>query len=80
MSAAHDPPGNPTNRLVWGTDPAPLSNTPPNSSFGQNPHDTVVQESNLARKQIADFINTNGKVTNPCGTNPCYAAGWNGFP
>jgi hypothetical protein len=74
------PPGNPINKTVWGTDPAPLGNTAPNSSFGQNPHDTVVEESNLARKQIADFINTNGKVTNPCGANPCYAAGWNGFP
>jgi hypothetical protein len=75
-----DPPGHPANKTVWGTDPAPLANIAPNSSFGQNPHDTVVEESNLARKQIADFIKTNGKVTNPCGANPCYAAGWNGFP
>lgn len=74
------PPGNPAGRSVWGTDPAPLANLAPNSSFGQNPHDTVVQESNLARKLIADFISTNGKVTNPCGADPCYAAGWNGFP
>ncbi len=77
--------GNPINNTVngvptWGTDPAPLGNTAPNNSFGQNPHDTVIQESNLARKQIADFIDTGGKVTNPCGANPCYAAGWNGFP
>jgi hypothetical protein len=75
-----DPPGNPPGNGIWGTDPAPLGNIAPNSSFGQNPHDTVVEESSLARKQIADFINTNGKVTNPCGANPCYAAGWNGFP
>jgi hypothetical protein len=75
-----DPPGTPINKSVWGTNPAPLANTAPNNTFGQNPHDTVVEESNLARKQIADFINTNGKVTNPCGANPCYAAGWNGFP
>jgi hypothetical protein len=75
-----DPPGNPPGNGIWGTDPAPLANLAPDSSFGQNPHDTVVEESNLARKQIADFINTNGKVTNPCGANPCYAAGWNGFP
>jgi hypothetical protein len=75
-----DPPGTPINQSVWGTNPAPLANTAPNNTFGQNPHDTVVEESSLARKQIADFINTNGKVTNPCGANPCYAAGWNGFP
>lgn len=74
------PPGTPINKTVWGTDPAPLANIAPNSSFGQNPHDTVVEQSNLARKQIADFIKTNGKVTNPCGADPCYAAGWNGFP
>jgi hypothetical protein len=74
------PTGNPPGNSIWGTDPAPLANTAPNGSFGQNPHDTVVEESNLARKQIADFIDTNGKVTNPCGANPCYAAGWNGFP
>ncbi|MEX0620457.1 MAG: hypothetical protein WD181_02655 [Solirubrobacterales bacterium] len=80
-----DPPGTPIGNTVngfptWGTNPAPLANIPPSRSFGQNPHDTVVQESNLARKLIADFINTNGKVTNPCGAGPCYAAGWNGFP
>ncbi len=75
-----NPPGNPPSKTIWGTDPAPLANTAPNNSFGQNPHDTVIEESPLARKQIADFIDTNGKVTNPCGPNPCYAAGWNGFP
>ena len=74
------PPGNPISKSVWGTDPAPLANTAPNGTFGQDPHDAVVEESPLARKQIADFIDTGGKVTNPCGINPCYAAGWNGFP
>jgi len=74
------PTGNPISNSVWGTDPAPLANIGPNGTFGQDPHDAVVEQSPLARKQIADFINTNGKVTNPCGANPCYAAGWNGFP
>jgi len=74
------PTGNPPGDSLWGTDPAPLTNTAPNNSFGQNPHDTVIEESPLARKQIADFLKVNGKVTNPCGLNPCYAAGWMGFP
>ena len=75
-----NPPGNPPGDSLWGTDPAPLTNTAPNDTFGQNPHDTVIEESPLARKQIADFLEINGKVTNPCGANPCYAAGWMGFP
>jgi len=63
-----------------GTNPPPLVNLPPADDAGVDPHDTVINASPLIRKQIADFISTNGKVTNPCGANPCYAAGWNGFP
>lgn len=66
---------------VLGTDPPPITNTPPpGDAAGVDPHDTVVNNSPLARAQIANFIKTNGKITNPCGSNPCYAAGWNGFP
>lgn len=66
---------------VLGTDPPPITNTPPpGDAAGVDPHDTVVNSSPLARAQIAAFIDTNGKITNPCGSNPCYAAGWNGFP
>ena len=64
----------------FGTLPPPLTNTPPPEDSGVDPHDTVIRNSPLIRKQIADFISTNGKVTNPCGANPCYAAGWNGYP
>ncbi len=64
----------------FGTDPAPLTNTAPPPTSGVDPHDTVIRSSPLIRKQIADFLKTDGKVTNPCGPNPCYAAGWNGFP
>ncbi|HTU15469.1 MAG TPA: hypothetical protein VMF31_09740 [Solirubrobacterales bacterium] len=64
----------------FGTLPPPITNTPPPDDSGVDPHDTVIRNSPLIRKQIADFITTNGKVTNPCGANPCYAAGWNGFP
>jgi len=65
---------------ILGTDPPPNGNIPPPSSSGADPHDTVINASPLIRKQIADFLTTGGKVTNPCGLNPCYAAGWNGFP
>lgn len=64
----------------FGTLPAPITNTPPPEGSGVDPHDTVIRNSPLIRKQIADFLKTDGKVTNPCGANPCYAAGWNGFP
>jgi hypothetical protein len=67
-----------------GTDPAPLTNTWPDDSFGVDPHDTVIEQSPLARKHIADFIKVDGKITNPaepaCGSHPCYAAGYKGAP
>ena len=69
---------------VLGTDPAPLTNTAPDDSFGFDPHDTVIEESPFARAQIASFIDVGGKITNPpdpaCGDHPCYAAGWQGAP
>lgn len=65
---------------LHGTDPPPITNTAPNDSFGIDPHDTVIRASNLIRAQIADFLKVNGKITDPCGLTPCYAAGWNGFP
>ncbi len=74
---------------LYGTDPAPIGNTPPTTSksdgdgsdgYGIDPHDTVIRSSPLIRKQIADFLKTNGKITDPCGTAPCAAAGWNGMP
>jgi hypothetical protein len=65
---------------ILGTDPPPNGNIPPPRSSGVDPHDTVINASPLIRKQIADFMKPGGTVTNPCGLNPCYAAGWNGFP
>ena len=65
---------------VFGTDPPPIGNIPPAGDFGVDPHDTVINQSPLIRKQIADFLTTNGKITDPCEGGPCYAAGWNGFP
>ena len=32
------------------------------------------------RAQIAAFISPQGKITDPCGSAPCYAAGWTGPP
>jgi len=77
------------NMKLFGTDPAPLTNTPPTTgnsntplgtTSGIDPHDTVIRSSPIIRKQIADFLKTDGKVTNPCGLNPCYAAQWKGMP
>lgn len=68
----------------YGTDPAPLTNTWPDDSYGVDPHDTVIEESPLIRKQIADFLKVNGRITIPaepaCGNHPCYAAGYMGAP
>jgi hypothetical protein len=40
----------------------------------------VIDESPLIREQIANFLKPNGKITDPCGPTPCYAAGWMGMP
>ncbi|MFN8150748.1 MAG: hypothetical protein U0R24_06425 [Solirubrobacterales bacterium] len=66
---------------VLGTDPPPITNTPPpGDAAGVDPHDTVVNTSPQARAQIAAFIDTPGAITNPCAAKPCYAAGWTGYP
>jgi hypothetical protein len=65
---------------VLGTDPAPITNTAPNDSFGVDPHDTVINTSALIRHQIAEFLKPSGQIVDPCGTDPCYAAGWAGPP
>ncbi len=61
-----------------GTDPPPINNTSPNNTFGVDPHDTVIRQTPAVRTQIADFLKVNGKITDPCGPKPCYAAGWTG--
>jgi hypothetical protein len=63
-----------------GTDPAPITNTSPNDSFGVDPHDTVINTSPLIRHQIAEFLKPAGQIIDPCGPDPCYAAGWTGPP
>ena len=65
---------------TFGTDPPPITNMAPNDSFGVDPHDTVIDESPLIRAQIANFLKPDGKITDPCGPTPCYAAGWMGMP
>ena len=65
---------------VLGTDPPPNGNTAPDDSYGVDPHDTVIEYSPLIRHQIAEFIKPGGAITDPCGANPCYAAGYNGSP
>lgn len=63
---------------ILGTDPAPLTNTAPDDSFGLDPHDRVIRNTPAIRQQIAEFLDTNGKITDPCGANPCYEANWDG--
>jgi hypothetical protein len=63
-----------------GTDPAPIANTAPDDTFGVDPHDTVINTSPLIRHQIAEFLKPNGQIIDPCGADPCYAAGWTGPP
>jgi hypothetical protein len=65
---------------ILGTDPAPITNTAPNDSFGVDPHDTVINTSALIRHQIAEFLKPAGQIIDPCGPDPCYAAGWLGPP
>ncbi|MFN8162052.1 MAG: hypothetical protein U0R52_13510 [Solirubrobacterales bacterium] len=65
---------------TYGTDPAPITNTSPDDSFGVDPHDTVIDETPIVRAQIAEFLKVGGKVVDPCGPMACYAAGWTGPP
>jgi hypothetical protein len=63
-----------------GTDPAPITNTAPDDSFGVDPHDTVINTSPEIRHQIAEFMKPDGQIVDVCGPDPCYAAGWTGPP
>ena len=63
---------------LLGTDPPPITNTAPDDSFGVDPHDTVIRQTPIIRAQIAEFLQTDGTITDPCGADPCYAAGWTG--
>ena len=63
---------------ILGTDPPPLTNTAPNDSFGLDPHDRVIRNTPAIRAQIANFIDENGTITDPCGASPCYEANWDG--
>jgi hypothetical protein len=63
-----------------GTDPAPITNTAPDDSFGVDPHDTVINTSPDIRHQIAEFLKPDGQIVDVCGSDPCYAAGWTGPP
>jgi hypothetical protein len=63
---------------LFGTDPPPITNTAPDDSYGVDPHDTVIRQTPETRAQIAAFIQEDGKIIDPCGPGPCYAAGWTG--
>ncbi len=38
----------------------------------------MIRQTPEVRAQIANFIKQGGKITDPCGADPCYAAGWTG--
>jgi hypothetical protein len=40
----------------------------------------VINTSADLRHQIAEFLLPNGQIIDPCGPDPCYAAGWAGPP
>ncbi len=63
---------------ILGTDPPPLTNTSPDDSFGLDPHDRVIRNTPAIRRQIAEFLDTGGRITDPCGASPCYEANWDG--
>jgi hypothetical protein len=63
---------------ILGTEPPPLTNTAPDDSFGLDPHDRVIRNTPAIRQQIAEFLDTDGKITDPCGASPCYEANWDG--
>lgn len=65
----------PTRPGPAGTDPPPLSNLPNRS--GVDPHSAVWSVPAM-RQATSDFLQVNGKVTDPCGPDPCYAGGWTG--
>ena len=63
-----------------GTDPAPITNTAPDDSFGVDPHDTVIDTSPESATRSRSSSKPNGQIIDPCGPDPCYAAGWTGPP
>ena len=40
----------------------------------------MIRQTPIVRAQIAEFLKTNGQITDPCGPMACYAAGWTGPP
>ncbi len=59
-----------------GTPPPPVANLPP--GIGVDPHDLVIESEARARRQIAEWLKIGGRLIDPCGTEPCHAAGWTG--
>ncbi len=56
-----------------GTDPPPITNTPPLT--GEDPHEHP-RVTDTAVEMIDRFLRTDGAVTNPCVPGPCLAGGW----
>jgi len=67
--------GCPPGESSCGNDVPPVANVPP--STGADPHE-LPRRSAAARQQKSDFLQIGGRVTNPCGTRPCYDGSWSG--
>jgi hypothetical protein len=60
-----------------GTDPPPVSNTPP-SRDQQDPHEYPRRSFDGRRQKDAFLRVSGGTVIDVCGPRPCYAGSWNG--
>ena len=60
---------------VLGSTAPPIQNIPP--VFGVDPHENP-RRSVTAQQMVSNFLDINGRVTNPCLPGACYAAGFTG--
>jgi hypothetical protein len=61
-----------------GTDPPPVTNTPPRGEdYQQDPHE-FPRRSFDGRRQKDAFLRIGGQVIDVCGARPCYAGSWHG--
>jgi hypothetical protein len=66
-------PGNPGETI--GVPPPPLENIP--NREGEDPHGAP-RGAPDAFQLVSDFLQPDGAITNPCGSQPCHAGGWTG--
>jgi hypothetical protein len=70
-------PVRPVGTATGGTAAPPVENVPPR--VGEDPHGAPRGEAS-ARTQKSGFLRIGGRITEVCGSRPCYARGWTGAP